>query len=231
MTQQIKHHTFQLPELDIKVSKIENLLGYSNIDCPGPFRSMISEILDSSEKYCSIEGGYIVCHGEFTGTPPHSLTINDVCFNPGKIIMGQLRKSETFVFFVCTAGKGMVERSKMLSANNDPLAAYICNIIGSVVVETAMDKLQELIKQEMERENLGITNRYSPGYCGWSTTEQRQLFSLFPKGFCNVSLTNSMMMDPVKSVSGIIGAGRNVKYNPYICKLCDRDNCIYKNAR
>jgi len=38
-------------------------------------------------------------------------------------------------------------------------------------------------------------------------------------------------MDPIKSVSGIIGIGENVRFNPYTCNLCDNKNCIYGNAR
>lgn len=226
--QDIKHYTFQFPELNIKAGKIEPLLGYGKEECPETFHSMISEMLATAEKYCSIEGGYVVYHGGAIDIPSLSLTVNNVCFYPGKIILVQLRKSEAFVFFNCTAGKGIEEWSKMLAANNDPLGAYISSVIGSVIVEMAMDKIQSLLKEEMERNNLGITNRYSPGYCGWSTGEQKQLFSMFPDNFCNIRLTGSMMMDPVKSVSGIIGVGKDVKYNPYICNLCNRENCIYK---
>jgi len=72
---------------------------------------------------------------------------------------------------------------------------------------------------------------YSPGYCGWKVAEQSKLFKMFPADFCNIGLTESMMMDPVKSISGIIGVGRDVKFDAYTCNLCNSLNCLYKNLK
>jgi hypothetical protein len=38
-------------------------------------------------------------------------------------------------------------------------------------------------------------------------------------------------MDPVKSISGIIGIGENVKNNPYTCRLCNQNDCVYRGIR
>jgi hypothetical protein len=76
-----------------------------------------------------------------------------------------------------------------------------------------------------------ITNRYSPGYCGWDVAEQHKLFRLVPGNFCGIRLTESALMDPIKSISGIIGIGENVKFNKYTCNLCDFKNCRYRNSR
>jgi hypothetical protein len=76
-----------------------------------------------------------------------------------------------------------------------------------------------------------ITNRYSPGYCDWNVGEQHKLFSFFPDNYCGIRLTPSALMDPVKSVSGIIGIGENVKRNDYTCRVCDMKDCIYRRSR
>lgn len=39
------------------------------------------------------------------------------------------------------------------------------------------------------------------------------------------------LMKPIKSVSGIIGIGHNIKYNAYTCQICDSNNCLYKNLK
>jgi hypothetical protein len=38
-------------------------------------------------------------------------------------------------------------------------------------------------------------------------------------------------MEPVKSISGIIGIGENVRRRPYTCNLCDLKDCIYRKSR
>jgi len=225
------HYTFQLSDLNIDTKQIEMLLGYKSGECPEPFPSMISDILKSAEEYCCIEGGYVIYIHSVIDYSRLYLKVDNVYFNVGKTILSRLRKSESIVFFKCTAGKGIDEWSKKQSSEGDILGSYLISIIGSTIVETAMDRIQYFLKEEMERNNLNITNRYSPGYCGWKVAEQRKLFKMLPSDYCNIRLTESMMMDPIKSVSGIIGVGRDVKYNPYTCNLCDSSNCLYKNLK
>jgi hypothetical protein len=229
--QNIWHYTLQLSDLNISIKQIEELLGYAGEVCPEPFPAIISDILKSAEEYCRIEGGYVIYDQVSLDFPRLCLKVDKVYFNIGKTILSRLRKSESVVFFKCTAGKGIDEWSKKLSSEGDILGSYLTSVIGSAIVETAMDRIQYFLKEEMERNNLNITNRYSPGYCGWRVAEQRKLFEMLPADFCNIRLTESMMMDPIKSVSGIIGVGRDVKYNPYTCNLCNSSNCLYKNLK
>lgn len=37
------------------------------------------------------------------------------------------------------------------------------------------------------------------------------------------------MTNPIKTVSGIIGIGKNVEKQPNNCDICDAKNCIYRN--
>jgi hypothetical protein len=114
----------------------------------------------------------------------------------------------------------------MLSGN-EPLKGFIADILGGVVVELAIDQIQQSLSDEMEKSGLHITNRYSPGYCGWHTFEQHKLFALLPTTM-GIRLTDSALMQPVKSVSGIIGIGADVRFNPYTCRICEATQCIYR---
>lgn len=94
-----------------------------------------------------------------------------------------------------------------------------------------MDKIQDEMEQHLRQYGLNITDRYSPGYCGWNVDEQQKLFSLFPDKFCGVTLTPHSLMQPVKSVSGIIGIGPEVSRKGYTCNVCDMANCIYRKKK
>ena len=76
-----------------------------------------------------------------------------------------------------------------------------------------------------------MANRYSPGYCGWALSEQKRFFALFPENHCGIKLSDSCLMDPIKSVSGVIGFGRNVKKTAYECQMCELTTCIYRKIR
>jgi hypothetical protein len=115
-------------------------------------------------------------------------------------------------------------------SEGDPLTGYIYDIIGSIVVDAAADMMQSELEKTILSAGKKITNRYSPGYCGWDVSEQHKLFRLFPDNFCGIRLTDSALMDPVKSISGIIGIGEEVRYNNYRCSLCDMKECAYREV-
>ncbi|MGE5125152.1 MAG: hypothetical protein ACM3PV_02595, partial [Betaproteobacteria bacterium] len=58
--------------------------------------------------------------------------------------------------------------------------------------------------------------------------EQQKLFRLLPPGFCSVSLTDTSLMRPIKTVSGVIGLGPAVHRSPYTCRMCDLEDCLYR---
>ena len=155
--QNIWNFTLQLSDLNIQTKQIEELLGYKRGECPEPFPSMISDMLKSAEEYCCIEGGYVIYNHTVIDYSRLYLKVDNVCFNTGKTILSRLRKSESIAFFKCTAGKGIEEWSKRLASEADMLGSYLNSVIGSAIVETAMDRIQYFLEEEMGRINLKIT--------------------------------------------------------------------------
>ena len=121
--------------------------------------------------------------------------------------------------------------ARRCNQEGDYLKGYIADTYGSLIVEKAMDYIQLQLEQQMETEGLHISNRYSPGYCNWDVREQELLFSLLPDNNCHITLTESCLMLPIKSVSGIIGIGKNVKKRAYGCHICHNTTCIYRRIR
>ncbi|MRR23192.1 hypothetical protein EG830_09460 [bacterium] len=113
----------------------------------------------------------------------------------------------------------------------DLLRGYVYDVIGSEVAENAADRMQEELKATSELRGMKITNRFSPGYCGWDVSDQHKLFSFFSNNYCGITLTDSALMNPVKSVSGIIGIGKKLRFRVYPCKRCSDRNCIYRGRR
>ena len=148
-----------------------------------------------------------------------------------KIVFGQLKKADSLAVFLCTAGEEIGIRTRKAMSEGDPLTGYIYDIIGSIVVDAAADRMQSELEKTILSAGKKITNSYSPGYCGWDVSEQHKLFRLIPDNFCGIRLTDSALMDPVKSISGIIGIGENVRYNPYRCSLCDMKDCAYRELK
>jgi cobalamin-dependent methionine synthase I len=121
--------------------------------------------------------------------------------------------------------------AKNLSNEGDGALSYLVDTVASVTEEQAVDVLHDHIEKQMKIQGLKTTNRYSPGYCDWSVSEQHLLFSFFPVNFCGITLTESALMVPIKSVSGIIGVGTSVKRVDYTCDTCGMKDCTYRAIR
>jgi hypothetical protein len=232
---EISYVKYEFKEIGIKATDVEQMLGYGEMPANEIFSGYIEEILEKAAAISSIEGGIVIFDSIKINKVDNTLRVFDndreVIFDAGKIIVNQLKNSELLAFFVCTAGNQIENFSRQLFKDGDFPHGYITDIVGSLTADMSMDKVQEKLKQDMEEKGLLITNRYSPGYCGWHVSEQQKLFSLLPENFCNISLSEHSLMSPIKSVSGIIGIGKKVKYNPYTCQLCDMKDCIYRNRQ
>lgn len=158
------------------------------------------------------------------------LAIPGLVFDSGKIIHKMLQHSEKYALFVVTAGSEAAYLARSLIAEGNYLDGYIVDLLASALVDSAADQIQEQVRNMAKELGLHITNRYSPGYCSWNVEEQQKLFSLFPKGTCGISLSESSLMSPVKSISGIIGIGAKVKYKEYTCEICPMPNCQFRKV-
>ncbi len=221
---------FEFSQLGITGHQIEKMAGFEG-PAPEPFPQYIHEVLENAKSMKGIRGSLYIFKGLDVAAQKGCIFFDGICFNTGKIIATHLNKCMGVGIFVCTAGNILEHYSrKQNDAGNLP-EAYIADVAGSLIVETAMDKIQERFQDIARELGYGITNRYSPGYCGWNVAEQQLLFGLLPPNPAGVSLTPSSLMKPIKSVSGIIGFGPGVKSKGYTCQFCEITECIYRSRR
>lgn len=180
------------------------------------------------DDYSSIQGGYVETEDIVFNAANKTVKVSSYEFNVGKIVFNELKPSGRIMVFACTAGKPLCDYIKQ-EYKRDILTGFLIESLANVVVETAMDRIQEVMREEYGKQHLLVSNRYSPGYCNWSVAGQHNLFKILPDNFCGISLTESALMQPIKSISGFIGVGENIKYNDYKCRLCTQKQCIYKS--
>jgi len=221
---------FDFTELNINTSQINKILGYNDAETREMISGTASEIYEECIGISDIKAEYRIYDKVALLDAVKSIQIGDQIFNVKKIVYGQLKKTESLAVFLSTAGKEIGLRSRSLMKEGDLLKGYIYDVIGSEIVAAAVCSMHDHLKNEMSKLGKKITNRYSPGYCGWDVAEQHKLFRLVPDNFCGIKLTESALMDPVKSISGFIGIGEKVKFYPYTCSFCDKFDCLYRNT-
>jgi hypothetical protein len=224
-------YQFDFKDLKLNSSMIETVLGYKEGEDREIVTSLIKEILIESQEISDIKAEYKVFNDVQFDNETRSVEINNIAFQIEKIVFAQLKRSDSVAIFLCTAGDEIGIRSRKAMQGRDFLKGYIYDVVGSEIVEAAADLMQADLEKTLHDSGEKNTNRYSPGYCGWDVAEQHKLFQLIPENYCGIKLTPSALMDPVKSISGLIGIGKNVRHNPYTCGLCDMKDCIYRRAR
>lgn len=222
---------FNFPDLKLTVSEIERVMGYKHGESQEQVSELISEVLKELKTVCAIKAEYRIFEEIKFNDSDKTVEVGSQIFNIKKIIFGQIKKSGSAAIFLCTAGEEPGMRSRKSMKEGDLLRGYVYDVIGSEIVEAAADLMQDALEKEMSASEKKITNRFSPGYCGWDVVEQKKLFQLMADNYCGIRLTPSALMDPIKSVSGIIGIGENVKRQPYTCSFCDLKDCLYRKSK
>jgi len=223
---------FNIPNQSVEISRAEI---YAVLGVSAEVQAMVDEYIDevfmNGPELLQITGGYLIAEDVETDIKLKQMLVNRIPFSIKKNIFQQLKASVKVAVFACTIGDAVFEKSRTLMKNNEMLHGYIYDIYGSLAVENAMEQVQNNLKLEMAVIGSGISNRYSPGYCGWNVAEQKKLFSLLPPGFCGISLSDSCLMQPIKSISGFIGIGPEIHQKGYACEVCDSSQCLYRNLK
>jgi hypothetical protein len=213
------------------LNEVVSLMGYVPGSEPSYIPGMLDLLLKEAANHVTAGGCYSIFEIEEINIPQGLITHKSGSLKCGTKIAMQMAGSDYFALFIATAGNNFDNWVKSKSDSGDILAEYVCSTIGSVIAEKVADLVQSEINITAANLGKGITNRFSPGYCGWNVREQRSIFDLLPAEKIGVSLTPVFLMKPVKSVSGIIGIGYNKKPGPYLCDQCNMTNCLVKKSR
>ena len=223
----IASYKIDFSEIKLDKENISSFIGLG-LNPDEPFNSMIDRAIALLSTCNSIEGGYVIKPVTDFCLADGSITVEEIPLHTGKMITTFLKGSEYAALFTCTAGYEVEKWSKKYQADGDFVMSYVVDATGSLLVEEAMDIVYNKLKDYAGNCNLSVTNRYSPGYCEWKVIDQQKLFSFFPDNFCNIKLSESSLMSPVKSVSGIVGIGKKVTPRGYICDTCSSKDCVYR---
>jgi hypothetical protein len=222
---------FRIPfnELNVTPEKVIRFINSRNDALSGYSFEFLEEFLNKSVDYADIKGGFIFVSSENFRKQKENFLIEKTEFISGRIITAKLFRADSAALFTVTAGNYFENKAKELIDEGDIFSGYLADAAASEIAEAAAEWLEKKIDQFASERSLKTTSRYSPGYCGWSVSEQHKLFSFFPKNFCGIKLTSSALMIPIKSVSGIVGLGANAVKEEYDCSVCEDENCFRRN--
>lgn len=148
----------------------------------------------------------------------------------GKAIRALLHDSDSCVLFCATIGGGVEALIRKWQLKNLSFTSML-DACASSAVESLCDGVEARLTQFYSAQGLFLTDRFSPGYGDLPIEIQPALCSaLDTSRKIGVSVTDSGIMIPRKSVTAVIGISKNAQKHFEIgCRDCGRiNNCNFR---
>lgn len=131
---------------------------------------------------------------------------------------------------VCTLGPDLEAEVKRLNAAGDSVEGLFLDAAGVGLLEALAGRVRTHLNAAAEKAGLYAGNRYGPGYCGMPLTDQPLLFAQVDAARIGVRLTESGMMQPVKSLSFWVDwqTAPDPESDVYKCRRCVQKHCVYR---
>ena len=108
-----------------------------------------------------------------------------------------------------------------------PSRSTVLDALASSAIECWCDDVEREFTQGEEKH----CERFSPGYGDFPLEHQKDfLHTLDMHRTLGVTLTDSLLMKPSKSVTAVIGLGASARTCGHKCMFCDKTNCIYREV-
>lgn len=211
------------------LKKVYDFLGYRGQPIDEEVAKIVNSLIEECREHLSSEFGYRIVNGRVISKD--AIEVEGVIFRPGAIIAHALHECNKFALLVATVGDKFDKWLNDKKNSGDVMEMYVSDALGSVIAEATTSIGALYIASQARKNDEKITNSYSPGYCSWDVSQQQKLFSLLPPSFCDITLSTSSLMRPIKSTSSIIGIGINAIKRPYGCSICKKTDCFLKLAR
>lgn len=203
---------------------IREILRYAG--CKGEnegLRSLMEECIKEAEDKLS----YRVCYRKF----PVTIEEDRVCFDFFSFSSCDLAKNlngcKEAVFFAATVG---LELDRLIAKYGclSPSKALFMQAIGAERVEALCDSF---CRSLAETEGKCLSPRFSPGYGDLPLEAQKVFFSVLEcEKRIGLTLNDSLLMSPTKSVTAVVGIGGKEQKGKNKCSACSMQDCSYRGV-
>ena len=142
-------------------------------------------------------------------------------------------QAERRALFVATVGPRLCSEIGRRFTANEPALGAMLDAVASATADRLADQVRDWFYDRLAEGGHARPGTaalaYSPGYCGWHISGQRKLFDVLRPEPIGVTLNESFLMQPLKSVSGVVLVGPAHMHAfddtfPY-CASCETHGC------
>ncbi len=195
---------------------LRELLERFRVPSGGPDAVDVEQLVARVREVVNAKAIYDVCYVEKQGSD--TVEFGNVVFT-SRVLAVNLDGVHRVFPFIATCGG---ELDDIPDVAGDPLREYWLDELRVLALRAASARVRDWIE---EKHRPGKLSSMSPGSLkDWPITQQRQLFSVFGdvEAEIGVQLTDSFLMLPMKSVSGVYFP---TEHSFASCQLCPREGC------
>lgn len=211
--------------------EIYRYLGYQKNTPDTQILQMIDDVLIELKKNINPKNIYKIYSCNVDGDKISLLTDGELIAKfESTGLAGNLKQCKKVVLFAATLG---IEIDKLINKYEiiNIAKASVVQSCAAACIEKYCDMIQEDIKIKAKDEQLYVRPRFSPGYGDLTLMAQKDIFRILEcTKRMGLTLTQSLMMYPTKSVTAFIGLTPNPQScHVDKCKICRNIGCEFRN--
>lgn len=154
--------------------------------------------------------------------------------NAGDVLLERIYpRADNLALFALTMGEEVSRCIEELFAENEFAPGSMLDSVASLAADSASEVFGTDFFEELSGRGLVSADHfvlgYSPGYCGWHITGQKKLFEFLEPGKIGITLGESCLMTPLKSITGLLVSGKSEihMFEPGFeyCRSCKHRSC------
>lgn len=195
--------------LTLPYRQIMSRLGYSDqTKVPAQQLDLLTKHIQSAFALISPKGVYTCLAIANNDGQIVTLEDNTQIACPG--VAKMLKNCQEVWLAAASIGREISELTAKKFAAGDGAAASITDAVGSECADAAMNFLQTYAATQLKRSGRILSDcRFSPGYGNWPLTAQKNFFSWLNLEELGLTLNDSMLLIPEKSVTALAGLKSN----------------------
>ena len=208
--------TFSEDQFDFR--KFQTTLNYPlSAALPAPVTGFMEHELFPALADLSIQYQYRLSSVELKDVNGHRIYLLPEAELSGPILYRFLRFSDQLIAVLVS-----IQREQDYNVWED----YIAYSFYNTILHQALDRIRNQIIEDLHIPEYRLTQRYAPGYCGWPITDQKALLSVLKPAEIGVTLTDSYVMQPNHTITGIYGLRRHDQLREKMpCYSCTSVSC------
>jgi hypothetical protein len=143
------------------------------------------------------------------------------------------KKADSLALFTLTIGEKISSEIEKLFKTSEFALGGVLDAVASAGTDKTADCMEshyfKLLKKKGKVKPKAVIARYSPGYCGWHMSGQKKLFEFLHPQDIGITLLDSYLMRPLKSISGVMVVGDkkiHIFEDTYpFCSQCKTRSC------